>query len=254
MSYYGDKKFALASQTLTPLAKAQPENTELQQIVAQSCLWAKNYACALELFRQLVQRNPDSAEAHILTGEALDGLGRTQEAIPEFEAAAKISSQQPNVLFGLGYLYWKSQQYDRARQEFEKQLTLEPKNGQALAYLGDIDWKDDHPDAALALLNRAAKIDPNLRIAQVDLGAIYLQQKNYGMAKAALLRAVTLAPSLPDVHYQLGRLYRALGENAAATKELQQAQELHQQLDESLIGKMSHTAAAEDSSNKEEKQ
>ena len=43
-------------------------------------------------------------------GEALDGLGKTPEAIAEFEAAAKISPNEPNVHFGLGYLYWKSQQ------------------------------------------------------------------------------------------------------------------------------------------------
>jgi Flp pilus assembly protein TadD len=45
--------------------------------------------------------------------EALDGLGRTVEAIPEFQAAAEIAPREPNL--GLGYLYWKQHQFDEAR-------------------------------------------------------------------------------------------------------------------------------------------
>ena len=132
-------------------------------MLAQSCLWAKNYPCALEQFQTLLQQSPDSAGTHVLTGEALDGLGRTAEAITEFQAAAKIAPSEPNVHFGLGYLYWKSQQYDQARPEFERELALDPNHAQALAYLGDIEWKNNHPEAALPLLKRSLEAQKNLR-------------------------------------------------------------------------------------------
>ena len=51
----------------------------------------------MEEFRQLLQQSPESAPAHILAGEALDGLSRTSEAIAEFQAAAKIAPNEPNV-------------------------------------------------------------------------------------------------------------------------------------------------------------
>ena len=60
------------------------------------------------------------------SAKRLDGLGRTSEAIAEFQTAAKISPGEPNVHFGLGYLYWKTQQYDEARKEFERELALDP--------------------------------------------------------------------------------------------------------------------------------
>ena len=137
-----------------------------------------------------MELEPDSAAAHVLTGEALDGLGKTSEAIAEFETAVKISPREPNLHFGLGYLLWKSQQYDRARQEFEAELSLDPNHAQALAYLGDIEWKNNQPDAALSLFKRAIQGNHDLRIVYVDLGALYMQQKNYKEAQAALLRAV----------------------------------------------------------------
>src|SRR3984893_13772197 len=87
-------------------------NIELHRVLAQSCLSAKEYSCALAEFRQILERDPNSAAAHMLSGEALDGLGRTVEATPAFEAAAKAAPREPNVNFGLVYLYWKLHKYD----------------------------------------------------------------------------------------------------------------------------------------------
>ena len=237
ISSYGAQQYSEAIKYLEPAAQADPGNMELHQLLAQSCLQAKNYSCATEQFRLLLNQNSDSGPAHILLGEALDGLGRTQEAISEFEAAAKISPNEPDVYFSLGYLHWKSQQYDEARQEFDRELKLDPNHAQALAYLGDIEWKDNHPDDAVRLLQRAVKANKDLRIAYVDLGTIYLQQKSYKDAQVALQKAIALEPNQPDAHYQLGRLYQATGKAAEAKKELQKVRELHEKAD-SLVGKI----------------
>jgi tetratricopeptide (TPR) repeat protein len=139
----------------------------------------------------------------------------------------------------LGYLYWKTQQYERAKKEFDLELEIDSASAQALAYLGDIEWKNDRPEPAISFLTRAAKISPSLRIVETDLGAIYLQQKKYKSAETALLRAVGLDPRQPDAHYQLARLYQALGDKAAAGKQLRAAQDLHQKAAESLLEKIS---------------
>ena len=131
---YGAKRFDEAIKYLEPAAKADPANTELHQDLAQSCMRTKNYSCALEEFRKILEQDPNSAAAHILTGEALDGLQKTNEAIAEFEAAANIAPRQPELHFGLGYLYWKSHQYDDAKHAFEAELSIDPGNAQALAY------------------------------------------------------------------------------------------------------------------------
>jgi tetratricopeptide (TPR) repeat protein len=249
MSYYGAKQFDRAAEYLEPVAKSDPANAELHQMLAQSCLWSKNFDCASEQFHVLLDQSPDSAPAHVLYGEALDGMGRTQEAIAEFDAAAKISPHEPNVHFGLGYLHWKSQQYDNARREFNLELESDPTHAQSLAYLGDIECKNDHPDAAIALLKRAQRVNDDLRIVYVDLGAIYLQQKDYKHAQTALERAVQLDPEQADAHYQLGRLYQAQGNSPAAEEELAKVRELHKKADD-LAGKMAAAPPAMDSHDK----
>ncbi|MGC2612579.1 MAG: tetratricopeptide repeat protein, partial [Terracidiphilus sp.] len=243
-SYYGARKFDLASQYLEPVAKADPANAELHQVLAQSCLWARKFPCAEEEFRRIEEQNPDSAPAHVLTGEALDGVGKTSEAIAEFEAAAKISPSLPNVHFGLGYLHWKSEQYDLARQEFERELALDPNHALALAYIGDIEWKGNRPEAAISWLKRAEGVKKDLRIVYIDLAAIYVHQKDYKDAQTALVQAVALDPALPDAHYQLARLYYTLGRVADAEKESRKVRELHEKAAEDLVGKISSSPPA----------
>jgi tetratricopeptide (TPR) repeat protein len=224
---------------LEPAGKSDPANAELHEVLAQSCLWAKKYSCAQEEFRQIVLLQPNSAAEHMLTGEALDGLQRTPEAIVEFQRAAKVSPEEPNVHFGLGYLYWKSHQYDEAKIQFEKVLSLDPNHPQALVYLGDIAMKKTNLDEALTLLRKAVGEKNDIRLAYIDLGAILTEQKQYPAALAALRRAVELDPGQPDAHYRLGRAYQALGKTAESQKEFAKVRELHQKADEPLAAKIS---------------
>jgi len=219
-------------------AKSDPINTELHGVLAQSCLSAKQYSCALAEFRQILEHDPNSAAAHMLSGEALDGLGRTVEAIPEFEAAAKAAPREPNVHFGLGYLYWKQHKYDEAQTAFEAELSIDPAHAQALAYLGDIELKKNDPEKALPLLQKAIQIRNDVRIAYLDIGAILSDQKKYPEALAALQRAEKLDPAQPDAHYRLARLYRAMGNPAAAQREFAKVNDLHEKA-EDLVPKMS---------------
>ncbi len=238
LSCYGAKRFAEAAKYLELPTKADPKNIELHRVLAQSCLSAKQYSCALAEFRQILEQDPDSAAAHMLSGEALDGLGRTVEAIPEFEAAVKAAPRGPNVHFGLGYLYWKQHKYDEAKAAFVNELSIDPAHAQALAYLGDIELKRNQPEKALPLLNKATQLRDDIRIAYVDIGAILSDQKKYPEALAALLRAEKLDPAQPDAHYRLARLYRAMGNSVAAQREFAKVSELQEKA-EDMAPKMS---------------
>ena len=239
MSYYGAGRFAEASKQLEVAAKADRGNLQLLHILAQSCLWSKNYPCALDQFKAILQLNPDSASAHVLTGEALDGLGRTQEALAEFQSAADSSPAEPNINFGLGFLYWKLRQDDNARAAFKSELALDPMHAHALAYLGDLELRNGNAEKSLDLLHRAIRVNPEIRIAHVDLGAIYVEQKRYPEALAEFRTAVKLDPNQPDAHFRLGRLYQAMGNASAAKEEFAKVNSIHQKSSTDALEKLS---------------
>jgi tetratricopeptide (TPR) repeat protein len=238
LSYYGAKKFLDAAEQLTQVTSLDPSNVELRRVLAQSCLWAKKYDCALEQFRQIQLQDPNSAAAHMLSGEALDGLARTPEAITEFEAALKIAPREPEVNFGLGYLHWKLSQFDEAKKYLNDELAIDANHAQALVYLADIAMKNNEPEKALPLLQRVVKQRSDIRIAYVDLGAILTQQKRHPEALAALKQAVKLDPSQPDAHFRLGKLYQTMGDMTAAGREFATVRELHEKQNEDVASKM----------------
>lgn len=239
LSYYGDKQFAKAAQHLKIVAQADPSNSELHQILAHSCLWAGDYTCALEGFQQILRTQPDSAAAHVLVGEALDGLGKTPDAIAEFHLAAEVSPREPNVHFGLGFLYWKSHEYQKAKQAFETELKNDPNNAQALAYLGDTEMKLNNLESAARLLRRATALRNDIRIAHIDLGLLLMQNKKYKEAAVEFQKAIKLDPDEADAHYRLARAYQALGQSAEAEREFKLVQKLHHESDTKLTPKMS---------------
>jgi tetratricopeptide (TPR) repeat protein len=168
-------------------------------------------------------------------GEALDGLQKTNDAVAEFQAAAKISPREPDLHFGLGYLYWKSHDYDRAKPEFQAELALDPNHARALAYLGDIALKNNDIATAASLLEKSVQQKSDLRIAYLDLGAVRMQQKQFPASLKALQRAVELDPTQPDAHYRLGRVYQALGSTRDAQREFAKTRTLHQKADAAVV-------------------
>jgi tetratricopeptide (TPR) repeat protein len=193
----------------------------------------------MSLFKDLLSRDPNSVAVHMLLGEALDAQRRTADAITEFEAAAKAAPTQPDVHFGLGYLYWEQRRYEEARREFREELKNNLNSGQASAYLGDVLMKAGQKEEALARLKTAEQLRPDLHIVHVDLGIFYTEQKSYDAAIAEFRKAIRIDANSFDAHYRLARLYRELGRTAEANAEFAVVQKLHEKKTEEPLMRVS---------------
>jgi tetratricopeptide (TPR) repeat protein len=239
MSYYAAAEYAEAIPHLRSALSASPENLQLRMTLAQSCLWAAQYQCTLEQYRQIVLQDPESAQAYVLAGEAYDGLGETAQAITQFRAAEKSSSHEPDVHFGLGYLFWKQRQYDEAERELKLELENNPNHAQALAYMGDIAIKREDKAAAMDYLQRAiAQPGKEIRLAYVDLGILNAANKRNEEAEKDFQHAIAMEPNEVDAHWRLARVYQAMGKKTEADAELSTVNQLHKTKDEELVRRM----------------
>src|SRR5689334_23876463 len=115
-------------------------------MLAQNCLLMKDYPCSIDTFHRILQQSPDSVAIHMLLGEAFDGSDRRLDAISEFQMAARVAPREPNVHFGLGFLYWNANRLDEAKKEFENELVNDSAHAQSIAYLGDVEMKGESPE------------------------------------------------------------------------------------------------------------
>jgi tetratricopeptide (TPR) repeat protein len=240
MSYYSQKEFSPASREFEKLIAAQPDNSTLQYLLAESYLWSGQEQQMLDFFRHVLERSPNSVTVHMLMGEADDGLGRTDEAIKEFEAAAAaLAPQQPNVHFGLGYLYWEERQYDRAAIEFQREIDAGGSVAKSKAYLGDIALHQGNQAQARTLLEEAARSFPKYRLTHYDLGVLETQEKNYDDAVSELHQAIELDPKRADAHYRLAEVFRAQGKAKLAQEELDKVAQIQASTRENLLHEIS---------------
>ena len=228
LARYGMSEYAAAIPYLKQAAAADPDNLPFRLSLAQSCLRTKQYQCVLDVYREILTLNAESAEADMLAGEAYDELKNDAEALAEFQAAVKAGPKTPDVHFGYGYLLWRMLKFDEAEKAFQAELANNPEHALALAYLGDTEIRLHRSDEAVPYLERALRIRPSIAIAHVDLGTIYEGHGRKDDAVREFRTAEMLSPDDPSIHWRLGRFYQSTGRKAEAKAEFDKTRNMQE--------------------------
>jgi tetratricopeptide (TPR) repeat protein len=243
MAYYGLADYASAAPYLKDAAERDPTNKTLLLALAHSYLWSKQSKYVLDVYHQILTLDPNSAEADMLAGEALDEMKDNAGATQMFRDAVQANPKEPNAHFGLGYLLWSQKKYPEAATEFSAELANDPDHIQSLLYLGDSYIQMNQVSAARPLLEKVIKINAAVALAHLDLGIVNTEEGRSDDALRELLIAEKLTPDDVNVHWRLGRLYRTMGKKDEAKVEFDKASSLNKQVDEDLYRKIANGSA-----------
>jgi tetratricopeptide (TPR) repeat protein len=86
---------------------------------------------AIRCWRKALEINPKLPRVRLEIGESLMSLGKNAEAIKEIEEEIKASPRGPLSHFGyylLGQAYLQLEEYEKARESFEKSIEINPEN------------------------------------------------------------------------------------------------------------------------------
>jgi tetratricopeptide (TPR) repeat protein len=243
MAYYGLAEYVKAAPYLKEAADYEPNNLPLLLALEHSYLWSNQFKYVLDVYHRILSLNPDSAEADMVAGEALDQLKDNAGATEMFRAAVKADPKLPNAHFGLGYLLWTQKQYPDAAREFQAELANDPKHVQSMLYLADADIQMNQINDATPLLESTIKLDPTLALAHLDLGIVDSEAERNDDALRELTLAEKLIPEDVNVHWRLARLYRAMGKKEEAKAEFDKASNLTKNSDDDLFKKIANSSA-----------
>lgn len=224
LTEYSAKDFRAACQNLEKALALQPGNATLEYMLGESYLRTGQEQKLLNAFEKVASQ--PSATDYMLMGAAYDGLGQVDQAIRQFESAARANPNALDVHFGLGYLYWKKHDDLRAAGEFQREMEDAGWVAASEAYLGDLDVRHDKGREARAMLKQALSLKPDLSLAHADLGTLDAREKNYTQAAVEFERAIQFAPDVADNYSRLARVYAAEGKSQAAAAERAKAASL----------------------------
>ncbi len=234
MAHYGLGEHAEAIPYLKDAAAADAQNLELKLVLAHSCLWSKQYQCVLDAYHEILALDPNSAEAHMLAGEALDAKKDRAGAIQEFRAAIQANPNEPGVHLNLGYLLWAQSQFREAKAEFQTELDNSPNDAQAMTYLADAEVHLNQREAAQLLLEKASKIESGIALIHLDLGIVYSDSGRRDDAVRELKLAETLEPDNQNAHWRLGHIYQIAGDKDEAKAEFDKLHNLKNAVEDAL--------------------
>ncbi len=229
MAHYGMGDYFVAIPYLRKAAERDPQSLPLLLALAHSCLWSKQNQCVLDVYKEILALNAESAEADMLAGEALDGKGDSAGAIEQFRAAVRSNPKEPNVHFGLAYLLWTQNRFSEAAREFQAELDNDPQHLQARAYLGDsYIHLNDYAKAQLEL-EKALAADPSFALVHLDLGIVYGEEGRKNESINELQKAIALDPKDVAPHWRLAKLYQAMGRKEDAKAEFAKASTMNKE-------------------------
>jgi tetratricopeptide (TPR) repeat protein len=183
----------LVMEKIPTQVERDPNLTEGVQLFQQG-----KYEEAITLFQKVIEKDPDSVEAHYNLALSLLRSGKQEEAITLFEKVKEMKPDMMETYIALGECYFNKGENDKAVSHFEKALELEPNNAEVYYNLGIIHYKNDRTDDAVKNFITSKSLDPEFAPTYYQLGLAYVKMGEMEKAIQNLEAFLEKAPDSPQ--------------------------------------------------------
>jgi tetratricopeptide (TPR) repeat protein len=176
LCYFFTERYPDTVQTLQPLWPKESGNLNYLYVVAIAASKAGRTELDQQATARLMEVGRQSAELHLLMGKAHVAHAQDDEALAEFEQAARIDPKQPFAHYFLGTVYRRRNDLERAKQEFLKDAAIEPDVAYNYDQLGTVCYALAQIPEAERHFKRAVRLDPGLATSHFGLAKIHKEQ------------------------------------------------------------------------------
>ena len=149
-------------------------------------------------------RMPRETLEHIQKGMLFTEEGKFNAGDMEFEKAAKISPNSPELFSIWGAALRMSKKFEGANKRFARAHELSPNDEEIIFNWGMTELEADHPKEAIKLFQKTVKLSPNNHMAYNMLGKAHGREKMYDEEKSAYKKAISIKPDFAQGHFNLG--------------------------------------------------
>jgi tetratricopeptide (TPR) repeat protein/glycosyltransferase involved in cell wall biosynthesis len=218
---------ARAEQLCRQVLEREPDCAEAHFDLANLLTGAGKRAEAVAHYRHGLRFRPDHAEALTGLGVALAEQGALDEAVANLQAATRLKPDLARAHYNLGVALAQQNKFDEATTRLEEALRLQPGYAQAYYALGNVRSSQGKKDEALALYREALRLKPDFADAYNNYGLALAEARRSAEAAVVLRQAVRLLPRGAEAHNNLGLALADLGRFAEAEDCYQEALRLN---------------------------
>ena len=163
------------------------------------------------LYRQILQVEPNHADALHLLGVTAHQVGNHAEAIQLICHSIQAFGTAANVHNNLGGAYRALRRFSEAIACYRRAIELKPDYAEAQINLGNALSDLGNVDEALSCYRRAVELKPNHAKARIVLGNAYMGRGQFGDAITCYRRALELQPDDIETCINLGNAWKDQG-------------------------------------------
>lgn len=178
---------------------------------------------AEQLYRQILQTDPNQADAWHLLGVAASQAGRHDAAADCINRAIALNPKAAAFYGNLGNVYTSLGKLEDAVNVFQQALRLKPDFVEAQLNLGIALRDQGQLESALASFQQALRQQPQNPIAHNNLGVVYREQGKLEAAVDSYRRALQWNPNFADAYNNLANALNDLGRIEESIVSYQQA-------------------------------
>jgi len=172
---------------------------------------AGNLDEAEQLYRAILQSQPNNADAIHLLGVVAHQKGDHENAVQLIEQAIMVTPNNPDMLNNLGSVYQAMLNLPKAVETFETALRAVPDHVVSLYALGTTRSMQGDFIAARQLLERALEISPDHIDARLNLGNVLGKLGDTEAALAEFDKAIAARPDFVSAHNNRANALKNLG-------------------------------------------
>jgi tetratricopeptide (TPR) repeat protein len=175
------------------------------------------------IYRQTIEKNPNSADARLAFGDFLSAHKRAAEAERQLLAALQSDPKNKLVLVALRRFYETQQRFDEAEKYLERLVEFDPDKAAGRAQIIELHARTGRVHQAVSEYQQLLKDDPKYLRGYSRLAELLLELGDVNGATKNVEAALKLSPQDTDALLMRGRLLTLNGQYREAVNDLDQA-------------------------------
>ncbi|HTV42191.1 MAG TPA: tetratricopeptide repeat protein [Candidatus Sulfotelmatobacter sp.] len=209
-------ELAGADKSFSDLTQKEPGYMPAWLGLAEAKLDEKDFDESAAALQKVLDCDPESLDARLLTARLDLARSNTARAIDELESLVKTFRQSAEIHYRLALAYLVGGDTEKAINQLHETVDLNPNFAQAAFLLAQLDVKRGDAESALGLLKPLIARHPNLVEAQLLLADVYRLQNDFSDAMPIYQQLEKSFPKNPEIPLLAGSAFvQQLNENAA---------------------------------------
>lgn len=208
------------------LVRREPDNADAHLLLGRALALAPEPANALAALGRAIDLQPDRADGHYTLGTVLARFGDLDAARVSFERAIEKAPAMAEAHASLGLLLAQRQELPQAKRHLARAIELHGRSDAAAFphyVLAQVLREERELERALHHLTEAVALRPEYAEAYASLGAIRTSRLEHAKAADAFEAAVRLTPESAEARAGLGAAYLQLERPADGIPHLETA-------------------------------